>query len=94
MVAPTRVSEGTPQEPAAAGGPGSATAELTQAEAVTEDPAGPAGDLKGARGNGVQRRNGARGNGAAETAPAETERGRAERRPRKRRLRNQQLRKR
>jgi hypothetical protein len=45
MVAPTRVSEGTPQEPAAAGGPGSATAELTQAEAVTEDPAGPAGDL-------------------------------------------------
>jgi hypothetical protein len=45
MVAPTRVNEGAPQEPTAAGRPGSATAELTQAEAVTEDPAGPAGDL-------------------------------------------------
>lgn len=45
MVAPTRVNEGAPQEPSAAGRPGPATAELTPAEAVTEDPAGPAGDL-------------------------------------------------
>jgi Septum formation len=37
MVAPTRVNEGAPQEPAAAG--------PTQAEAVTEDRAGPTGDL-------------------------------------------------
>ena len=40
MVAPTRVNEGAPQEPAAAGRPGPATGGLTQAEAVTEDPAG------------------------------------------------------
>jgi hypothetical protein len=45
MVAPTGVNEGAPQEPAAAGRPGPATAELTQAEAPTEDQAGPAGDL-------------------------------------------------
>jgi hypothetical protein len=44
MVAPTRVNEGAPQEPAS-GRPGPVTAGLTQAEAVTEDPAGPAGDL-------------------------------------------------
>jgi putative regulator of septum formation len=53
MVAPTGVNEGTPQEPVAAGSPGSATAGTRQAEAGTEDPAGaaadlgePAGDLK------------------------------------------------
>jgi hypothetical protein len=45
MVAPTRVNEEAPQEPTAAGPAGSATAELTQAEAVVEDPAGPAADL-------------------------------------------------
>lgn len=44
MVAPTRVNEGAPQEPAS-GRPGPVTAGLTQAEAVAEDPAGPAGDL-------------------------------------------------
>jgi len=38
MVAPTGVNKGAPQEPAA-------TAGLVPAEAVTEDPAGPAGDL-------------------------------------------------
>jgi Septum formation len=62
MVAPTGVNEGTPQEPVTAESPGPSTAGLTQAEAVTEDPAGPAdedreepaGDLK-------------------ETAPAEAE---------------------
>jgi putative regulator of septum formation len=45
MVAPTRVNEEAPQEPTAAGPAGSATAGLTQAEAVVEDPAAPAGDL-------------------------------------------------
>ena len=45
MVAPTGVNEGTPQEPVTAEPPSSATAGLTQAEAVTEDPAGPAADL-------------------------------------------------
>jgi hypothetical protein len=45
MVAPTRVNEEAPQEPTAAGPAGSATAELTQAEAVVEDLAGPAADL-------------------------------------------------
>src|SRR5690349_12812044 len=44
MVAPTGVYEGTPQEPVTAESPGSATARLTQAEAVTEDPAWPAGE--------------------------------------------------
>jgi putative regulator of septum formation len=42
MVAPTGVNEGTPQEPVTAESPGPATARLTQAEVVTEDPAGPA----------------------------------------------------
>jgi hypothetical protein len=45
MVAPTGVNEETPQEPATAERPGSATAELTLAETVTQDPAVPAGDL-------------------------------------------------
>jgi hypothetical protein len=44
MVAPTRVNEGAPQEPAS-GRSGPVTAGLTQAETVTEDPAGAAGDL-------------------------------------------------
>jgi hypothetical protein len=44
MVAPARVNEGAPQEPAS-GRPGPVTAGMTQAEAVAEDPAGPAGDL-------------------------------------------------
>jgi hypothetical protein len=44
MVAPTGVNEGTPQEPVTAESPGPATARLTQAEVVTEDPAGPAGE--------------------------------------------------
>ena len=44
MVAPTGVNEGTPQEPVAAGPPGPGTAGLTQAEAATEDPSGPAAD--------------------------------------------------
>lgn len=44
MVAPTRVNEGAPQEPVS-GRPGSATAGPAQVEAVTEDPAGPSGDL-------------------------------------------------
>ncbi len=42
MVAPTGVNEGTPQEPVTAESPGPATARLTQAEVVTEDPGGPA----------------------------------------------------
>lgn len=42
MVAPTGVNEGTPQEPVTAESPRPATARLTQAEVVTEDPAGPA----------------------------------------------------
>jgi hypothetical protein len=45
MVASTRVNEEAPQEPTAAGPAASATAGLTQAEAVAEDPAAPAGDL-------------------------------------------------
>jgi hypothetical protein len=44
MVAPTGVNEGSPQEPVTAGSPGPATAGLTQAEAVPEDLAGPAGE--------------------------------------------------
>ena len=45
MVAPTRVSEEIPQEPAMAERPGSRTAELTLAETATQDRAVPAGDL-------------------------------------------------
>ena len=47
MVAPTRVNEEAPQEPAAAGGPGPATAELMHAEAVVEDPSGQPGGSVG-----------------------------------------------
>jgi hypothetical protein len=46
MVAPTGVNEGTPQEPATVEPPGPVTAGLAQAEAMTENPAGPAADLK------------------------------------------------
>jgi Septum formation len=44
MVAPTRVNKGTPQEPTTP--PGPVAGGVTQAEAVTEDPAGPATDFK------------------------------------------------
>ncbi len=62
MVAPTGVNEGTPQEPVTAGSPGPVTAGLTQAEAVTEDPAGPADEDLGEPAGDPR-----------ETAPAEAE---------------------